>query len=68
MTTTVLIGTQGNKEVEIMTPNGRMVLKPGRWATLTIHGEQTLSVKETGDFVQAELPGLRYEEAPKSEG
>lgn len=68
MTTTVLIGTQGNKEVEIMTPNGRMVLTPGRWATLAIHGEQMLSVKETGDFVNNELPGLRYEEAPKSEG
>jgi hypothetical protein len=64
MTTTVLIGTQGNKEVAVETPNGRMVLPPGRWFTLGIHGEQTLTIKETGEFVTP-APGARYEDAPK---
>ena len=38
MTTTVLIGTQGNKNVKVKTPNGDMILKPGHWLTLGIHG------------------------------
>lgn len=63
MTTTVLIGTAGNKEVEILTPNGRMVLPPGRWLQLGIHGDQSLSIKETGDFVDPG-PGARYEAVP----
>lgn len=69
MTTTVMIATtQGNKEVEIDTPNGRMVLPPGRWAMFSIHGEQTIAIKETGDFV-AVSQGLRHEPlAKKTEG
>jgi hypothetical protein len=64
MTTTVMIATQGNKEeVSIETPNGRAVLPPGRWVTLNIHGEQTLTIKETGDFVTP-APGMRYEDKP----
>jgi hypothetical protein len=66
MTTTVMIATQGNKEVSIETPNGRMVLPPGRWFTLGIHGEQTLTIKETGEFVNAGA-GVRFEDAPKPE-
>ena len=65
MTTTVMIATQGNKEVSIETPNGRMVLPPGRWFTLGIHGEQTLTLKETGEFQDAG-PGVRFEDAPKA--
>ena len=64
MTTTVMIATQGNKEVSIETPNGRMVLPPGRWFTLGIHGEQTLTLKEIGEFKDAG-PGVRFEDAPK---
>lgn len=68
MTTTVMIATQGNKEVELDTPNGRMVLPPGRWGTFSIHGEQTIVIKETGDFV-AVSQGLRHEPlAKKTEG
>lgn len=61
MTTTVLIGTAGNKEVAIQTPMGRMVLPPGRWMTTSIHGEQALQIKATGDFVTV-AHGCRYEE------
>lgn len=63
MTTTVMIATQGNKEVAIQTPNGRMVLPPGRWFSLGIHGDQTLTIHETGGFVDAG-PGVRFEEVP----
>lgn len=64
MTTTVLIGTHGHKEVEIMTSNGGcLVLPPGQWVTLQIHGEQALNIKETGDFVNSP-PGARYEATP----
>jgi hypothetical protein len=67
MTTTVMIAATGNKEVSIETPNGRMVLPPGKWVHgLTIHGEQTLTIKETGGFVDAG-PGVRREDAPKVE-
>jgi len=39
MTTTVMIAVQGNKEVSIETPTGRMVLPPGKWVHgLQIHG------------------------------
>lgn len=61
MTTTVMIATQGNKEVAIRTPNGRMVLPPGHWFTLSIHGDQTLTIQEAGPFVTAS-PGVRFEE------
>ena len=67
MTTTVMIAVQGNKEVSIETPTGRMVLPPGKWVHgLTIHGEQTLKIAETGAFVDAGQ-GVRYEDAPKAE-
>ena len=66
MTTTVMIATQGNKQVSIETPNGRMTLPPGRWFTLGIHGEQALTIKESGEFVDAG-PGVRFEDAPKAE-
>lgn len=65
MTTTVMIAAQGNKEVSIETPNGRMVLPPGRWFTLHIHGDQALTIRETGDFVDPG-PGVRYEDKPAS--
>lgn len=65
MTTKVLIGTQGNKEVSIDTPQGRMVLAPGRWFELNIHGEQKLTIQETGDFVTP-APAVRYEDAGKA--
>lgn len=61
MTTTVMIATQGNKEVAIQTPNGRMVLPPGHWVTLGVHGDQVLTIQETGPFVTAS-PGARFEE------
>jgi len=66
MTTTVMIATQGNKEVSIETPTGRAVLPPGRWFSLTIHGDQALTIKETGEFVDPG-PGVRFEDAPKIE-
>lgn len=65
MTTTLMIASQGNKEVSIATPNGRMVLPPGRWFTLSIHDEQTLTIKEAGEFVNPG-PGVRFEDAPKA--
>lgn len=41
-----------------------VLLPPGRWFRLGIHGEQTLTIKETGEFVDAG-PGVRFEDAPK---
>lgn len=58
MTTTVLVGTTGNKEVLLKTPNGDLIVKPGAWLTVTIHGEQQLSIQETGEFVNSQ-PGWR---------
>lgn len=66
MTTTVMIAVQSNKEVAIETPNGRMVLPPGKWFSTSIHGEQSLKISETGGFVDPG-PGLRFEDAPKAE-
>jgi hypothetical protein len=64
MTTTVMIAVQGNKEVSIETPTGRMVLPPGKWVHgLQIHGEQSLRISETGGFVDAG-PGARFEDVP----
>lgn len=59
MTTTVLIGTQGNKVVKLMTPSGEMLLQPGRWLTVGIHGDQSVTVQETGEFVNPP-PGWAY--------
>jgi hypothetical protein len=66
MTTMVMVAVQGNKEVAIATPNGRMVLPPGKWVSnLGIHGEQALTISETGGFVDAG-PGARFEELPQA--
>ena len=54
MTTTVLLGTTGNKNVKVKCPSGDLILKPGRWLTLGIHGEQQINVQEDGDFVSVE--------------
>ena len=67
MTTTLMIAVHGNKEVSIETPNGRMVLPPGKWVHgLTIHGEQVLKIAEVGAFVDSG-PGARFEDAPEPE-
>jgi hypothetical protein len=44
-----------------------MVLPPGRWFTLGIHGDQKLEIKETGDFVDAGQ-GARFESAAADAG
>jgi hypothetical protein len=68
MTTTVMIAVRGNKEVAIETPRGRMVVPPGKWVDgLTISGDESLKISETGPFVDAG-PGARYEDALPSEG
>lgn len=64
MTTTVLIGTMGNKNVRVKSPQGELILKPGHWLTLGIHGEQTLSVQEDGDFVTVEAGWVFEPPAP----
>lgn len=64
MTTTVLIGTTGNKNVRVKCPSGDLILKPGRWLTLGIHGDQTINVQEDGDFVD---PGPGWQMVPKDE-
>lgn len=65
MTTTVLIGTQGNKAVKIDCPgNPGMIVQPGRWLTLYIHGDQTIQVQETGDFVENNPSGIAYVPTP----
>lgn len=67
MTTTVMIAVQGNKEVSIETPAGRMVIPPGKWVHgLLIHGEQSLTIAETGGFV-AQGPGVRFEELRRAD-
>lgn len=63
MTTKVLIAIEGNKEVEIIKEGERMILPPGQWFELHIHGEQTIAIKETGPFV-TRSPGVRYEKSP----
>ena len=63
MTTKVLIATEGNKEVEIIKDGERMVMPPGQWTELHIHGDLTISIKETGPFV-TRSPGVRYEKSP----
>jgi hypothetical protein len=54
MTTTVLIGVQGNKNVKLSGPHGEVLLKPGRYTTLLIHGDQSIAVQEHGEFVDTE--------------
>ena len=65
MTTTVLIGIQGNKNVKLKTPHGDMLLKPGHWITMGIHGEQTIVAQEHGEFLSVEAGfSLLPKEAP----
>ena len=60
MTTTVRILIEGNKacEVKVIEADGAesksylpRVVPPGTFTTVGIHGEQTISVKETGNFI-----------------
>lgn len=58
MTTTVRILVEGNKAVEICTknPDGSntkppITLFPRSFAVENIHGGQSLSVREVGDFI-----------------
>jgi hypothetical protein len=60
MTTTVRVLIEGNKECEVQVVNvdgtespsytSRNV-KPGSFTTVCIHGEQTVLVKEVGEFI-----------------
>lgn len=60
MTTTILIGTQGNKAVQVDTPIGTLTLQPGAWTQTAIHGDQSLTIREVGEFVQSG-GGVKFE-------
>lgn len=56
MTTRVTIQVSGNKACEVRVEGEGSVeapvtVRPGSFAEKWIHGEQTITVKETGDFV-----------------
>lgn len=55
MTTEVTILISGNKACEVKVEGNPgdtpVVAKPGAFVKKLIHGEQTVSVKETGDFL-----------------
>jgi hypothetical protein len=55
VTTTVRILIEGNKACEVKVEGNPgdtpTIVKPGSFTLKNIHGEQTVSVKETGDFV-----------------
>lgn len=58
MTTTVKILIEGNKACEVSiqdtdgaTPRDPSIVKPGSFVTKGIHGEQTVRVVETGEFL-----------------
>ena len=58
MTTTVKVLIEGNKACEVYRSNGPnqrpddpVTIKPGQFTTLHIHGEQSVVVKETGEFL-----------------
>jgi len=62
MTTTVRVLIEGNKacavqvkdrEILQLFPDGSSakITKPGEFVTVQIHGEQSVIVKETGDFL-----------------
>ena len=58
MTTTVRVLIEGNKACEAYRSNGPdkppespVTVKPGAFTVLTIHGEQSVVVQETGDFL-----------------
>lgn len=58
MTTTVKVLIEGNKACEAYVSNGPnqqpdapKTVKPGEFVTLTINGDKSVIVKETGDFL-----------------
>ena len=51
MTTSVLIGVQGNKACQVVGPNGTLLMMPGTWTTLTISGDQKVEVSEGADVL-----------------
>ena len=60
MTTTVRVLIEGNKACEVRvegdgsesnTGHVPEIIKPGTFTTKLIHGEQYVTVKETGDFL-----------------
>jgi len=51
MTTTVIIAISGNKAVKIKGPHADYILQPGGHWSLGIHGEQSLSIAEDGNFI-----------------
>lgn len=62
MTTTVKVLIEGNKACEVKVigadgPDGKwqdpapVTVKPGEFATKLIHGDQSVSVKEVGEFL-----------------
>ncbi len=63
MTTTVIIGVQGNKNVLIKTSSNNISIKPGYWMTLTMSGDQKIILSETGEFVVVGQPGYTITES-----
>jgi hypothetical protein len=55
MTTTVFVAITGNKVVSVECPQGKRQLQPGQHCSFTIHGEQSVSVKEIGGFIMAHI-------------
>jgi hypothetical protein len=57
VTTTVMIATRGNKAVAVkggaVEAKGckEIIVAPGAWFDITISGNQTLTIKETGEFI-----------------
>lgn len=58
MTTTVRILVEGNKAVEVLVKNDDGSIKkepsttlPGSFVVESIHGGQTISIREVGDFI-----------------
>lgn len=56
MTTTVRVLIEGNKACEVNVEGPQQAQQPttvlpGHFVVKTIHGEQVLTVKETGDFL-----------------
>ncbi len=59
MTTTVTVGVSGNKKCTVRVsgaPNQDCLMEPGTFATFGIHGDQTISVVEHGEFVSGHNP------------
>ena len=56
MTTTVKVLIEGNKACEVKVDGNETgyptkTVKPGQFHTVCISGEQSVSVKETGEFI-----------------